>query len=414
MKRTVDLIIFLMLTLICESQEIQRTEKYIAFSVEDVLPTENANFTKMKKSYLEIFTKKCGEGIEAWSEKDQMLIETTFHPFVNALHYAYSEHTPFTISPDMIWLLIAQGFANHINENSEELKELLVDFEGKKVLEVSRDHFEKGSKKNNWQDVFPEFSSQIAKFTGKELIDLVTPKFSTTGAIEKAAFEISLLDALQSYFIYKVSSRCGINDIRLEGCTADWELVLENTKELRKYNLDWWVDKLVPVLEEFVKASNGNVDKKFWTEIYKYESGSGGEKITGWIRLFFPYIKVKGEPNLNTRSIAQIMEEDNVSKEKAYRISNEEINTTLEVIIPHTNFGQSLDSDSFSKGISKATFYWWYFGKIFQMEFLAGFIGATQDINDLAIRPEIGWAIRDTGKTGVKEEDSEYREEIER
>ena len=35
------------------------------------------------------------------------------HTLVSAVHYAFSEHRPLTLSPDAIWLTIAQGFANH-------------------------------------------------------------------------------------------------------------------------------------------------------------------------------------------------------------------------------------------------------------------------------------------------------------
>ena len=36
------------------------------------------------------------------------------HPLVTALHLAYAEHRPVRLSPDMIWLLICQGVAQHV------------------------------------------------------------------------------------------------------------------------------------------------------------------------------------------------------------------------------------------------------------------------------------------------------------
>ena len=38
-------------------------------------------------------------------------------------------HLPLIIKPDDIWLLIIQTFSTHVNENSEELKDLLVNYE---------------------------------------------------------------------------------------------------------------------------------------------------------------------------------------------------------------------------------------------------------------------------------------------
>jgi len=72
--------------------------------------------------------------LETTAKKDIELVETSFHPFVATLHQAYARHYPVTISPDMIWLLIAQGFASHVNQNGEEMRSYFVDFDGKKCF----------------------------------------------------------------------------------------------------------------------------------------------------------------------------------------------------------------------------------------------------------------------------------------
>ncbi|MFZ4858597.1 MAG: DUF4419 domain-containing protein [Desulfuromonadaceae bacterium] len=50
----------------------------------------------------------------------------------------------------------------------------------------------------------------------------------------------------------------------------------------------------------------------------------------------------------------------------------------------------------FPGGLSKAEFEWHYYSDIYKMDFLAGFIGVSQDIKTKTLRPEIGWAVRDT------------------
>src|SRR5690242_3856400 len=35
------------------------------------------------------------------------------NPLVGAVHLAFSRHLPVTLSPDVIWLTIAQGFSHH-------------------------------------------------------------------------------------------------------------------------------------------------------------------------------------------------------------------------------------------------------------------------------------------------------------
>ena len=58
------------------------------------------------------------------------------HPLVDAVHVAFSQHRPLTLSPDAIWLVIAQGFSHHISENAESLRPRLVRHEGRRDLEV--------------------------------------------------------------------------------------------------------------------------------------------------------------------------------------------------------------------------------------------------------------------------------------
>ena len=58
-------------------------------------------------------------------------------PVLYGFYTAHANHLPIKIKPDDIWLLIIQAFYNHVNENSETLRHLFVDFEGKKELKVS-------------------------------------------------------------------------------------------------------------------------------------------------------------------------------------------------------------------------------------------------------------------------------------
>jgi hypothetical protein len=57
-------------------------------------------------------------------------------PVLNGFYTAHTNHYPIRIKPDDIWLLIVQAFSNHVNSNSEELRQYFVDFDGKKELIV--------------------------------------------------------------------------------------------------------------------------------------------------------------------------------------------------------------------------------------------------------------------------------------
>jgi hypothetical protein len=46
-------------------------------------------------------------------------------------------------------------------------------------------------------------------------------------------------------------------------------------------------------------------------------------------------------------------------------------------------------------GLSKVPCRWQCLDQYFEMEFLSGFLGVAQDEETLALRPEIGWAVRE-------------------
>lgn len=77
--------------------------------------------------------------IVAKSTASDSLVSIGYNSFFNGMYYAYAEHRPFVLSPDMIWLLISQGFSRHVNINKENLRKHLVDFSGTQSLIVSSD-----------------------------------------------------------------------------------------------------------------------------------------------------------------------------------------------------------------------------------------------------------------------------------
>jgi uncharacterized protein DUF4419 len=91
------------------------------------------------------------------------LVECQSQPFIQAVHYAFTEHLPLVLSPDDVWLCLAQGFGMHVNVHAEALRGRLVSHAGKAVTRVRRDAFVRRSPDNDWTGVFAEFSdgSQI-------------------------------------------------------------------------------------------------------------------------------------------------------------------------------------------------------------------------------------------------------------
>jgi hypothetical protein len=311
-----------------------------------------------------------------------------FHPVVAAAHRAFMKHHPLCLLPDTIWLMTIHGVANHINVHAEKLRSRFVSYEGRIRIEVRRDDFIKGSPENAWSEVFDEFSAQIRDHIGPE-IDLFLPAFSTTGPVERAAADVVLLDAMQSYFEYVVLSECGIPTIILEGTQEDWKTLVERVQGFREFGLESWIDVLSPILDQFARASQGDVDQPFWRSIYKFNDQSGGPIITGWITAFFPYLK-----NCRTRRATV-----------PSRILIQDKRNDLEVMLypgdePETGWASGPTMEQLPSGLSKAPFQWDYLERTFDMEFLGGFVGVAQDQETLTLRPEIGWAVREAPAAG--------------
>jgi hypothetical protein len=325
--------------------------------------------------------------VEACTQYHGSLVaDVSFHPVVAAIHRAYQDHRPLCLSPDIIWLLISQGFANHVNANAEALRPRLVSHQGKIDLQIRRDDFVKGSPENSWPEVFSEFSAAVREHLGEATHALLLPAFSTTGPVEKAAAEIVLLNAVQSYFSCVFHTRCGIPAITLEGTADDWEAVGERVEQLSRFGLHWWTESLEYILKHFIAAVCGHVDRPFWQAMYKQDGGSGGPYTTGWITAFFPYLK-DSETRQATRPNPWLAEGGAVLDRLLYPNPQRD---------PHC-WGHGPTTEDFPGGLAQAPFRWHYLESQFDMEFLGGFVGVRQDRETLTLRPEIGWAVRPCG-----------------
>ena len=315
--------------------------------------------------YREAVETLLGGPVESCSARlTKSLVATRFHPFVMALHHAFDGHRPLAISPDHIWLLICQGFAAHVNANAEGLRHRVVSFAGKQRIEVRRHEFVKGAMENPWEEVLPEFVQKIGEHVGPAA-DLLTPRFSTTGVVETAACQITLMDAMKPYFEYGFASGCGIPSVTLGGTPADWEAVQDRAEAFRPFDLDWWLDPLAEVLDQFRSAAAGQAEARWWRSFYKLNHHSGGPYINGHVLKLLPYLK-----HWETKEVT---------------VRNEFTATTMEGL---------------PSGLSRAPFRWTVLGprprRQYDMEFVGGFVGVRQSERDMSLRPEIGWAVRET------------------
>lgn len=301
-----------------------------------------------------------------------LLASVNHHPFVAASHLAFAQHRELVLTPDAIWLLLVQALAQHVAAHAEELRPRFVSHDKKVEVVVRHDGIVRGDPDSPWQEVFSTFSTAIREHIGPEKHELIVAKFSTTGPVEQSASEIVLMDVVESYIDYELVTLCGIPRIHLEGTSEDWRALRERACYLSEFGLESWVCALLPVLDRFVDAVEGRpADPAFWRSYFKQNDNSGGPYITGWINVFFPYIDGERSPSSDAPWTESVRHGNTVG----------------------------VATHSFSTGVSKVPFKWDYLGMKIDMEFLAGFVGVSQD-HSSAVRPEIGWAVSEPPEEG--------------
>lgn len=288
--------------------------------------------------------------------------------FYQCLVYAYANHRSVTISPDMIWMLISQGFARYVNAHAEKLREQLVDHSEKMDLVINSE-VDVLSEDADWPSLIDNFASQIDKYTKNDIAKTITADFSTTTSVERIASQITLMESVKSYFEFIVTyMSCGIPYITLEGTPNDWQQVLEKTRKLGSYGkLGKWTQDLEPILNEFIFASEGQPNHNFWRQMVKKQrvdrlkgGGCSSEeptKLDGWMLKLFP------DENGNT--LSSIYHTKNMPTEYV------KVGFKYCVIDP----GQGM--------ITNET----------PMELWAGFIGAEDDTINNMLTPKIGWLV---------------------
>ena len=288
--------------------------------------------------------------------------------FFRTVMTAYANHQSLVLSPDMIWLLISQGFARYVNAHPEELRPQLVEHDGKMDLVVITPE-ELLTGNPDWEKIMGDFSDSIQKYTKGDIAKTLTADFTTTTPVTRIASEITLMESVKSYFEYVVMYiSCGIPSITLQGTPEDWQQVLDKAKQLKPYALSEWIEELEPILEEFVRAAEGTPNQEFWQKMVKQVQISrlkgGGcsmetpTELDGWVLKFFP-----DEQGVTPRKKAhtQNMPADRVRVDFKYQIVD-------------PMMGDIVEEHS--------------------MELWAGFMGAEEDTVTNTLTPKIGWLVR--------------------
>ncbi|MBO4752087.1 MAG: DUF4419 domain-containing protein [Bacteroidales bacterium] len=382
MRKTLVLLCSLIVLTACENRTTGSVEtssegtQSVVINVESLKRPKGTLKEKDYDAVLKNILKEIGheeQRIVAHNKEQRKLVPLP-HPFFDGMHQAYADHRPFVLSPDAVWLLICQGFAHHVNLYAEELRPMFVNFDGKRMLTVYSDGIDINNPENPWDDYFQHFTEQIASYVGDSLVETLTCDFTTTTPVTRTASQVAIMATTKEFFEYQIYEICGIPQVILEGTGADWQRIIDGVQFLRRYDLAWWVDEMLPVLRKIKLAAEGETDAEFWKGMYKQHDAEhemcGDPNIIadGWVLKFYPYNKF--DPN----------DEDlkDVPKE-AFR----------------NDFQELIDGSDWlpMEIVTAPLLFVEVDGTKHNLDLCAGFVGLSQDHKTLALRPEIGWFI---------------------
>ena len=353
---------------------LEKRDGYIRFAVDDGLtkPQTNLDINTREKIINNILEE------EQIDKKLNHVVACSFDS--STIHYldkdvmfktfisCFGDHRPLVLSPDMIWLLISQTIAKHIDANSEKIRDRLVDFDGQMDLFVESEN-DLLDKDADWMAILQSLYGQIDSRTKAGIAQKMRCDFSTTGTNEYIASIATLMGAMKTYFRYHITHmKCGIPSITLLGTEEDWKKITEKTELLKAVHLKSWFEWLQPILKEFVRAAQGKPNLTFWKSIVvqaRFDDFDGKRgcipdfrKIDGWCVALFPFLK--GERQTLDKCYKDMTMDSEMTRAKFY----------------------------YHRMFPDGTY------EVFPMELWSGFIGVEEDNETFALMPKIGWFVR--------------------
>ena len=302
--------------------------------------------------------------------KEESIFNHKKSSLIQGLVLAYKNHYPITITPDMIWILVLQGFSRFMEKYENLVRERFVNFQGKKNLKIERLAYSPATAtKEVWDGIIKEFVEKIGKHVGQECIDNLECNFSTTSQVAQVTSQVAIMSAMKQYFNYRVlMAGCGISSITLEGSVQDWEKIKSKLEFLSTKALKWWTKHLIPIIDNIIA-----------TKKYYNSKGKLNEEL---IQFWKGMIRLKGrgdlyEPHLINGWIVKFI--PNLSNEKP-----EVYEEIYETQIPDQIISCPMELTWLSMMGKKVEY---------KCSLFSGFYGMVQDKETFNVRPVIGYAI---------------------
>merc|ERR1712232_402736 len=106
------------------------------------------------------------------------------------------------------------------------------------------------------------------------------------------------MDICKNYFDFRCSTCCGFPELTIDGTKQDWIKLKEKVTKLLKDKVDRkfgakWGEALLPLMDRFIAAFDGDIDCVFWNSMIKRGSTSGSGAFSyycGWFNILFPFL----------------------------------------------------------------------------------------------------------------------------
>lgn len=345
----------------------------VTFSVDPVKPNRAVLASLTDSAWKAGFEPRAESQVE-WvagesGSKRLVQLPQTGHSFIDAFVVAWNEHRPVRISPDAIWMLLMEGLLGAVRDRPEAArKEMVLHDSGKILLEakLDEDFPLQMRRREAWEEVASQLLDSMDRHTVGHRQKELQVRFTTTTATRALATRMRILELYQDFFEYTGSVGCGIPSIRLEGTPADWKRIRAQAKILSIGATRSWVEGMMPVLDQFVAASEGKLDAAFWRAFVRFRPAGPDcgevDELDGWI----------------TRLV--LRKSFDFTQDSDSGIGSE---LTWEHRLPTSVLRADHGSAPFrlSVGASEWSFH-----------FVSGFSGVSQD-KDGALAPELGWSV---------------------
>lgn len=110
-----------------------------------------------------------------------------------------------------------------------------------------------------------------------DLCQLLQTKFSTTTDVESLLSSLIMMSTFKKCPDYRyLINACGIRYVHFLGTLDDWILLRQTTEQFKLWtkaddDFSVYIDGVLPILQQFIRTYQGDVDQDFWDRIFDLE-----------------------------------------------------------------------------------------------------------------------------------------------